>query len=226
MLGHPDAGPSLSGAVTDFDRALDRAVTTHLSDCSDSERRAWLAWYGEYLTRLFAVSGGVSAFGDELDAWTQAWRRSSSQDGQLPPDLRDQLRALLLPRRDPDDPASEVALPIFAARTEPHTVASAKRTIVATMSEAVSLATRTVGEALLLELRKEGERLVELDLDFAMIREARACHERHVGITEYSHSASPRLERFRAALVRPRQGATQAYQAATPDHPLVDLDVD
>jgi hypothetical protein len=53
--------------------------------------------------------------------------------------------------------------------------------------------------------------VVELELDFAMMREALACSEGQVGITEFTHAASPRLERFRAALLIPQQGRSPSY---------------
>lgn len=209
-------------AITPFDYCLDKVVTSHLSSISGKDSRALLAWYGEYLLRLYAVATGVVAFHDELDSWTQAWRRADS--GNLPTPLRDQLMALLLPRRNPADPNSELALPVFDARTEPYSTNIARRTIVATMGESLRLASSTDGEALLVQLKDSAETIVELELDFAMMREARSCREGHVGITEFSDTASPRLERFRAALVRPRKGASHSYHAVFNDR-LIDLDL-
>ncbi len=83
--------------VTTFDQRLDAEYRKVIEDPSlkDPDRRSIKAWYGRYLTRLYAVGNGVPAFRREVEAWTQAWKLSAT----VPTILEKPLRTLIRPAR-------------------------------------------------------------------------------------------------------------------------------
>lgn len=187
--------------VTSFDWWLDQQVVAHLQPglLADNVRRQLVAWYGEYLLRLYAVAIGVPAFEEEVEAWTRAWR--SASNGQLPQNLEESLRTLLFPSTG-TRPGEGFLIPVLAARAEPLGRVAGEPTLAAGIPSGWALRSRSVGDQLSVVLRLEGVDMVELDLDFAMVREALACRAGTEGVTEYTDSASPRLERFRSTLLR------------------------
>jgi len=60
------------------------------------------------------------------------------------------------------------------------------------------------GDSILLHMLQGDDALIELDFDFAVVREMFACRSGRLGLTENSHNAEPLLERFRAAMLRPQ----------------------
>lgn len=202
----PDDG--LHDTVTDFDRAVDLAFAAATTQArpKDRVREAMTAWYGSYLLRLYAVSNGIPAFCREVHQWTLAWSTSPS----LPDRLKSQLSTLLLPRRNPDSPTASFLLPVYDSRTAPILGAPAEPRL-AIRGKSVDLSTETDGDSLVLVLRDAGHDVARIECDFAMMREALSCAEGHVGTTEYTDSATPRLERVRAARLAPARLADAQY---------------
>ncbi|WP_157581351.1 hypothetical protein [Phycicoccus sp. Root563] len=206
LLEDLDEEDALHRAVANFDWALDKAFVraSRSSLVTTSTRQEMIAWYGAYLMRLYAISNGISAFRSEVAMWTQAWRDAPN----LPDALDRSLTTLLRPKRDPNDPASSVLVPLFDSRTSPIVGAQAEPRL-ALKTDGVEMTTRRNGDALLLQLSEKSKTVGRVELDFPLIRESLACSMEHIGITEQTSVASPRLERFRAARLAPHllQGA-------------------
>jgi hypothetical protein len=196
-LGEKDA---FNAAVTDFDRQVDfafAAATQHV-ELKDAERYSFIAWYGGYLMRLYAISKGIPAFRREISAWTLAWYMSPT----LPGDLEEQLHTLLKPPRFPEKGKFSSLIPVFESRTNP-VVGEAPAPKIALRAGSVEMKTRTASDSLFLYLEESNRHIPPIVLDFPLMREALACDSGHSGITEVSDVTSPRLERFRAARLVP-----------------------
>ncbi len=196
-----DANP-FRQAVTIFDHQLDSAFVAVMDDSNSDEktRRRIESWYGEYLLRLYGTAVGRPAFFQELSLWSHAWKLSPAN---IPAELKSALRTLLQPRRAPEQFDSSFVLPLFDARAVPVTGNPEDPRLGFVAPDLWTLRTARDGDALEVRLM-QGDSVVEtIQLDFPMIREAMACSDGYLGITEYSHSASPRLERFRASMLRP-----------------------
>lgn len=198
LLEDIDGGDALHRAVKDFDWALDRSFVRTSRTVSTSARQEMIAWYGAYLMRLYALANGISAFRSEVALWTQAWRDAPN----LPDALDMTLTTLLRPKRDPADPASSVLVPLFDSRTTP-IVGFQVEPRLALKTEGVELTTLRDGETLFLQLTEKSKPVGKIELDFPLIRESLACSMEHIGVTEQTSVASPRLERFRAARLAP-----------------------
>jgi hypothetical protein len=200
-----DADDAVLDAITDIETSLDAAVMEALAsgELADSQRRGLLSWYGEYLLRLYATANGLPAFSEELNVWTRLWQ--AAHRGDPIPEVADRaLHTLLLPAHDPHGPARALVLPAFDARTVPVSESVDEPKLVLSLSpDWWALSCREDGDQLFVQLREMAEPVVELELDFPVLREAMACQAGYVGITEYANVASPRLERFRATLLNP-----------------------
>ena len=193
--------------VTAFDRAVDaayvRAVTN--SSVGDPTKREFTGWYGRYLTRMLGVTSAKPAFSAEIDEWTFAWKASPG----LPDSLAGRMRTLLLP--SDSESGNALLLPVFESRTVPVTASPHTPKVVFKVDHHWSLESRRMGDQIALKLVAEGRDLVELDLDFTMMREALACDAGWKGVTERAVAASPRLERFRATLLRMGSDRSASY---------------
>lgn len=194
-----ETDPFLS-AVTQFDWSLDRAFVeiTQPEGISDHERRDIVAWYGDYLSRLYAVSNGVSAYRQEFASWLDTRTVAT-----LPSGLERDLKTLLRPSRDASDPQSGYVLPLFNSRTAPLTGPSAEPQLVLKGEDSVQLKVVPRGDAVSVQMIELGAVVGEIELDFALIRTALACSNQRLGVTEQAARVSPRVERFRAKRLVP-----------------------
>ena len=190
ILSTDDAFPSV---VTHFDRRLDNAfvAATQSGELTDRYLREVVAWYGDYLSRLYAVSNGISAYRFEVGLWLRS--RAS-----LPAELEGRLRTLLRPLKNPDDPNAEYLLPLFSSRTVPYSGGVPEPRLALKGDPAVSLHHKGRGDSVILEMFEAGDTVGEIELDFALLRSALACAEERVGVTERAALVGPRVERFRA----------------------------
>lgn len=197
-------------AVTDFDRALDTAfvAVTQPEGVDDKARRDIVAWYGDYLSRLYALSNGVSAFRQEVSAWLDT--RSS-----LPSAVKSELKTLLRPSRDPNDPQSGYVLPLFSSRTVPVTGPSTDPQLVLQGEDDVQLDLVHRGDAVTVKMRELGTPVGDIELDFALIRTAQSCASQRLGVTEQAARVSPRVERFRAKRLIPDRIADSEFRLVT-----------
>lgn len=194
-------------AVTDFDLALDAAfvAVTQPEGVDDKARREIVAWYGDYLSRLYAMSNGVSAFRQEVSAWLET--RST-----LPSAVKTELKTLLRPSRDPNDPQSGYVLPLFSSRTVPVTGPSTEPQLVLQGEDDVQLDLVHRGDAVTVTMRELGTPVGEIELDFALIRTAQSCASQRLGVTEQAARVSPRVERFRAKRLIPARIAESEFR--------------
>ncbi len=211
----------LETIVAAFDWKVDSAFAAALgsSKMTDPVRRQFTSWYGRYLARLLGMANSAPAFLEEVATWTSAWMASPD----LPDALAERLRILLLP----SDTAGGNALflPVFDSRTIPITAAPDRSLLVRKVDQHWSLTSQRLGDQLTVQLVAGGKNLVELDLDFTMMREALACDVGSRGVTERSAAASPRLERFRATLLRIGNGPRPSYYIRDRGGPfLVDVE--
>ncbi|MDU0314404.1 hypothetical protein RKE38_11955 [Phycicoccus sp. M110.8] len=215
----PDHDP-FREAVTDFDRALDDAfvAVTQPEGVDDKTRREIVAWYGDYLSRLYAVANGVSAFRQEVSAWLET--RSS-----LPSAVKTQLKTLLRPSRDPNDPQSGYLLPLFSSRTVPLTGPSAEPQLVLQGEDDVQLELVFRGDSVTVNMRELGILVGEIELDFALIRTVQSCANQRLGVTEQAARVSPRVERFRAKRLIPERVENSEFRVIT-GQALTDLYVE
>jgi hypothetical protein len=193
--------------LTAFDWAVDAAYVRAIADAAvgDPMKREFTSWYGRYLTRMLAVVSAKPAFSAEIDDWTFAWKASPG----LPDSLADRLRTLLLP--SDIEGGNALLLPVFESRTVPVTTSPDSPKVVLKVNQHWSLVSRLMGDQITVRLVADGQDLVELDLDFTMMREALACDNGWKGVTERAVAASPRLERFRATLLRSGSDQTASF---------------
>lgn len=198
-------------AVTDFDRALDASfvLATQSADLDHRDLREVVSWYGDYLTRLYAISHGISAYRAEVGLWLR------SRAG-LPSELEVGLRTLLRPLQKPGDPTAEYLLPLFSSRTVPYSEGVAEPRLALKGDPAVSLQPARRGDSVILEMFEAGVAVGEIELDFALLRSAMACAEGRVGITERAALVGPRVERFRARRLTSRLVKNSALRVIGP----------
>jgi hypothetical protein len=196
----------LERCITPFDRELDRLYSSviWLPEIKDNVRNSLTSWYGSYLTRILALSLGEVGFKSEISSWTQTWARDKFSD-----ELSKGLKTLLLPTSGSDD--ESLSLPAYATRTAPLTTGISEPTLVVKVPKGWRLVPRKKAETLFVDLVEEARIVVTLELDFPLLREALACVNGNAGVTEYVNATSPRLERFRAALLIPNADKTQEY---------------
>ncbi len=193
-------------AITSFDRALDECIVGALDgDMGDSQKRSLLRWYGSYLARLYATAHGIPAFADEVDAWTRVWRKGKASERAPQGEFGRSLRTLLFPSYSVSaNTDRRLLLPIFDSRVEPLIDYDQNpRLVRAIQGDTQPFQWTVEGDSIILNLALGGEKSVELDFDFAVVREALACIPEAVGATHQSHVADPRIERFRTALLDP-----------------------
>ena len=204
-----------AAAVTSFDRALERAVLTYCAapETRDADYDEAMAWYGRYLMRLYAVVYGIPGFSHALLQWTQAWN-IASMSRSLGDDLNRRVKSLLAPPYN-DNGTQVLALPVFAPQTIPVIDAPAEPTLVRKVETALlSTSARTVGDRIRVSLKLGNDRVVDIDFDFALVREALASHDGRPGTTELGTKSSPRLERARARIMANRGEGSQWGVAA------------
>ncbi len=193
--------------VTKFDRMLDESFIRALrgGETNDSEKRRFQAWYGSYLTRMLAFSKGEPAFMNELTVWSQAWALAPD----MPDSIRDPIKTLLLQPQVAGE--NELFLPVFDARPAPVAPRSSRHKLLRKFSSNWKLKLSTKGDEVTVSLQNEQENQVRVTLDFTIVREALACVDGNTGVTERTQDASPRLERFRATLLRVESETSPSY---------------
>lgn len=219
VLGSVEADDPFHEVVTDFDHALDSAfvAVTQPEGIDDRARRDVIAWYGDYLSRLYALSNGVSAYRQEVSTWLAT--RSA-----LPSSLKGELKTLLRPSRDPNNPQSGYVLPLFSSRTVPISGQAPEPQLVLQGEDDVHLELVKRGDAVAVEMRELGKSVGEIELDFALIRTALSCAGRRLGVTEQAARVSPRVERFRAKRLVPARIAESEFRLVVGEN-LMDVHV-
>ena len=200
--------------VTDFDRGLDASFVALMSDpdITDRARYEAISWYGDYLTRLYAVANGIPAFRSEIVLWTQSW----DQAPVVPDQLDARLRTLLRPSRQPGEYGASSMIPVFDSRTNPIRGTQMQPKLALKLGD-IAMDTEAESDSVLLHLSEHAQRVASIALDFSLIREALASNDGHAGVTELTDATSPRLERFRAARLVPAQLDGAHYSVVSND---------
>lgn len=193
--------PQFDLAVTPFDHCVDNAYAKIMVDKSltDKQRLESAAWYGSYLTRLYAVAYGIPAFRREISTLVE----TIAQSPHIPDHLISPLQTLIRPKRNPVESANESLLPLFDSRTDPITERLAEPKLAIGVGALELRTHRTIGEQTLLTIHREGQLMGKMTLDFALIREAIACAADRTGVTDLVDLTAPRLERIRASRLLP-----------------------
>lgn len=211
LLNNPQL-VNLKSVVTDFDRKLDDLfVKAMQSELMKTPARADLiAWYSGYLTRLFAISAGISGFASTFIEWTKLWNLAPL----IPNKLKDQIVTLLKPSRVPGANKSSL-IPLFDSRTLPiqGELTNPKLSLQVNDLEIKAIGS---GNSLFLLLTESDKQSARILLDFPLFREVTACASGHTGVTEQTSISAPRLERIRSSnLVPATQTKIGKYVIAT-----------
>jgi hypothetical protein len=186
-------------AVTEFEWQLDNAFTSLMSesDMKDIDRNRAIRWYSTYLSRLYAVSNGFTAFREQVGIWIQLWSTAPA----LPVEIEKQFMSMLRPRRTASQDDGSY-IPLFDSRTMAITENPSFARLAARLSD-LRASTMRDGDSLVLVLREHGLEVADILLDFALLRDALVCTPDHIGASDVSGSNAPRLERLRAARLTP-----------------------
>jgi len=206
--------------VTPLDRAIDEVVCAALSDSKtwldnrEGDRRALISWYSEYLLRMYAVCHGHCAFEMEISEWTTAWTYAA-RTNSVTPIVAKGFRTLLLPAYESSQ-AGYSLLPLFDARVEPIVGEPVDPRLALRATSSVEIGARVEDDQIFLEIkvldgsgRMPAGPIVSLALDFGLLRECLASSENSRGLIELSKITTPRIERFRSALLRGNSGKQQ-----------------
>ena len=193
-------------AVTVFDRQLDLAYLELIADpfIKDQAKGDFVRWYSTYLTRLYAVANGISAFRDQIATWIQTWLSAPA----IPGELERQMLTLLRPKLAGSQEESSY-IPIFDSRTSSITSRLMAPKLAARLND-VKITTMKTGDAIILTLREHGVEVADLLLDFSILRDALVCTGDDVGVSDVSAVNTPRLERLRAARLTPQMMSQDA----------------
>lgn len=201
LLASVPSTDALHSITKAFDRSLDAAFVAALAQGMTSQKRASAySWYGRYLTRLYATANGIPAFRSDICMWTNAWTLSKT----VPTPLKNRLKSLLRPNRDPRDGDSSALIPVFDSRVMPiHGASSTAKLALA--STDIELVSKIEGELIFLVLLEGTIEIAQINLDFALVREAMSVGSNYAGVTEQTDRTAPRLERLRAARLIPKK---------------------
>lgn len=185
--------------ITEFDRQLDESFTKLIGDQSlkDAERGAIVRWYSTYLSRLYAISNGISAFREQISTWIQIW----TTEPKLPIDIEKKFLSMLRPRRSGSEDESSY-IPLFDSRTVSITSRLTNPKLAVRLSD-LKTVTRREGDSIILILLEQGQEVAEILLDFSLLRDALVCTADDVGVSDVSNVNAPRLERLRASRLAP-----------------------
>ena len=207
------ADHSFRNTLTEFERDMDqhiRRIMSPTSGAKDNERRQLLAWYGEYLTRLFAFSQGYPAFYEEITEWILDWR-SSAATGQLTREISQGLKSLLLPSYQGHSGGSEVLLPVFSSKTEPMIERTVNKIVAIEVSGAAKFSSTVEADEMFATLQVDGHDVVKLSVDFSLMREILNCTAVSSGASEESITSVPRIERIRSSMLVSGKTSARAY---------------
>lgn len=214
VLQLTDKTDSFSQVITDFDRELDKYFVEAMQSekIKDSERSKAISWYSMYISRLYAVSNGITAFYNEITNWLDLWKMSPNFPSDV---IEKQFTTLIRPPRLSNDLNSSSLLPIFDSRTEPLRGDNARSKLAIRVND-VRFKTNRKGDSLFLYLEDHTQEVSKILLDFALVREALSCIAGNPGVTELSRNVAPRLERVRAAsLVPSRLSKSNEFRIVT-----------
>lgn len=208
---HPDV--AIEDLITDFDRELDRCIV-HVLRADQSkkplitrdEHDALLSWYGDYVTRLVAVSLGVTAWAEEISQFVGAWGAAAISP-RLPDGLHRNIMAYVLPAFEEFPEANTRRLvTLLRSRTEPIRTFGGKPILAYELPTNIQTKARIRGDRLIVELidfdavqlGQVPKPLLSLDLNVKLIRELNVRASSNDAYSDVSASIVPLVERYRA----------------------------
>ena len=198
----------LNEYITKFDLELDSLITKALNEENDwisteKERKQLIRWYGNYLIRMLAICEGKTSYYEELDNWIESWNHAA-KFRELDQKLAIGLNTLLSPTSTEKN--DSVFYPIFASKVEPIDQEVESTQIAIESKTNIKYDAEPDGDFLSINLKSEGSQvsdkpIIKLELDFPLLREAWSCSEGYIGVTDQARLSTPRIERFRSAMI-------------------------
>lgn len=191
--------------ITEFDEQLDQAFADLMNSQDFSEKlfEEIVRWYSSYLTRLYALSKGISAFRSEIATWIDIWRFAP----QLPSQVEKKFMTLLRPRISGIS-SQDSFIPLFDSRTVAISAPPLRPKFAVQLTD-LKARTSKAGDNLILALEERSTLVAEMLIDFDLLRAALVCSEDTLGASDVTSSAEPRLERLRAARLTPEMISKQ-----------------
>jgi len=196
----------------DFDEELDKEISFAISSqfkneafLSLSELEKLIQWYCEYLTRLYAVQLGITAFTHEIVEWVRSWT-SAKNDSTLDGGFRAALINLLLPIFPNQNEHIEARrlVAYLSARAEGVIAQPLQPRLAIEISDHIQVIAFADGDELSATFRDSaGKDLLTMNLDFVLLREALANSDSSNAVTDRTSEVIPKIERFRASIFRP-----------------------
>lgn len=234
LRGSLDDRPDGRGIVTPFEEELDAAVAAALraSDppLNHDELDSVRVWYYEYLVRLFALSRGIFGHRAAVEKYTSTWRHLQKVETatELPEEISLQIEEMILPAMQTSGGVRRRYLSILSPKTDAVTNVGSAPRVLLQVTEHLRLRGTVRGDFIELELQIETEAgrstKTRVNLDFAVLREALVCNAAlgH-GITESTIRETPRLERFRAAVLVGHRRVPNSIKLVSVNAPAVTL---
>ena len=198
----------LNEYITKFDLELDSLITKAINEENDwisteKERKQLIRWYGNYLIRMLAICEGKTSYYEELDNWIESWNHAA-KFRELDQKLAIGLNTLLSPTSTEKN--DSVFYPIFASKVEPIDQEVESTQIAIESKTNIKYDAEPDGDFLSINLKSEGSQvsdkpIIKLELDFPLLREAWSCSEGYIGVTDQARLSTPRIERFRSAMI-------------------------
>lgn len=202
-----------TGFLSEFDNVLDEAFVKIVENSTDKKRSVYISQYSRYLSRLYAVSQGISAHLNTVTIWSSLWSTSPVVNHET----TRKILTLVRPRRVIESAGSNSSslIPLFDSRTNP-IIGTLKDPVLSLRVNDLDVETQTSGDSIFLILKEHNQTTAKVLLDFPLLREAEACIPNFQGITERSSITAPRLERMRASnLVPDFQNRKNDFRVAT-----------
>jgi len=199
--------------VSPFDRELDRCVLAVLrADQGESPllsrdvRDALIAWYGDYVTRMIALSIGATAWSREIDEFVRTWRHATNNE-ELPDKMFEKLLSYVLPCFEDAVSGNQRRLvTLLRSRTEPIRVLEGEQMLAYELPRQLLIRARVRGDRLVAELFDANQRhqsavtagLFSVEIDARIIRELNVHAHSSDSCSDVSDSIRPLVERYRA----------------------------
>lgn len=192
---------------TDFDKELDRCIVEMLIADQTSEpwldppsRDAVLAWYADYLCRLYAVHLGIAAGTRDIAEYVSNWQEAD--ENRLEQDTARNVLSMILPVFEGSQLQSMRLVGLFRPRTAAVTKPVTSPRMVALVPE-LKISSQTFGDSIIVTLSRDAgtntESILSVSLDVPLLRESRLSANGEIGRSELTDDVTPMIERFRAS---------------------------
>lgn len=199
--------------VSHFDKELDRCVLAVLRAdqgenplLSRDMRDALIAWYGDYVTRMIALSIGATAWSREIEEFVLVWRHAM-RDSELPDRMFEKLLSYVLPYFEDAVSGNQRRLvTLLRSRTEPIRVLVGEQALAYELPRQLFIRATVRGDRVVAELIDANEvkrgsgaaGLFSVEIDVRLIRELNVHAHASDSCSDVSESIRPLVERYRA----------------------------